>query len=675
MKKYRIKTLVFMSLLSVSAIALPRNSILSLKETITDSAIVYPKSFETDTKELMNNWYLQNYTVLDQNVENRSTGDVSDAEYISRLKAIPSIIELPYNQVVRSYIERYITKNRTLVEEMLGMSLYYMPIFEQSLEKKGLPLELKYLPVIESALNPNAVSPVGATGLWQFMIGTGKNLGLEINSLVDERRDPYRSSEAAASYLKSLYNIYNDWSLAIAAYNCGPNNVNKALRRAGGDNEKKDFWAIYEYLPRETRGYVPAFIAANYIMTYFQRHNISPSLAKKPLITDSVQINHRVNLNQVAAVLNMPIDEIRILNPQYRHDVIPGDTHKYSLVLPSQQVYSYIMSEDSIINYRTDLYGHRDVVEPVTEVSSSNNSSSSSSSARSYTYKTKQVVSYHKVHRGENLRSIAYRYGMTLSSIKAVNGLRSSRVRRGQSVKVVSYRRYKVYNDNNEEEEDNSEEVADNTTQSSGDSANNSQTEPADNSEETQNVVAQESKNSPYKGSYSIDSPAPKKESKESTTKKVAKTETEPAVKSAKSESSSKTAENSSSSVKKSKSTKVAEEEQTEEQNSSKQWRSRNERYANSKRGYSSRENTYKKSRSSKRTRTVAPIKARDYSVKSGETLSEIADRNNVSLSTLRKLNGIKGDMIRSGDNLKIPSKNAKASTTKKSKKSRRHRR
>jgi len=344
--------------------ATPRNnnSILSVKESITDNDIVYPESFETNTHEMMENWYLQNYAILDADVENKPVGEVSDAEYIKRLRALPTVIEMPYNSVVRSYIDRYIKRNRTLVEEMLGMSLYYMPIFEQALEKEGLPLELKYLPVIESALNPNAVSRAGAAGLWQFMVGTGKGLGLEVNTLVDERRDPYRSSEKAAKYLKNLYQIYNDWSLAIAAYNCGPGNVNKALQRNG--NENADFWEIYNYLPRETRGYVPAFIAANYVMTYFKLHNISPGLARKPLITDTVSVNRRVHFSQIARVLNIPESEIRALNPQFRHDVIPGDNHPYMLILPSQQIYGYLLSEDSIAGYRKDVFANRDVVKP-----------------------------------------------------------------------------------------------------------------------------------------------------------------------------------------------------------------------------------------------------------------------------------------------------------------------
>ena len=364
MIKHRLLTLLLTTALAAITMAAgPRekHNILSLKNSITDDDIVFPESFDTDVHQMMTNWYLQNYTVLDADVENKNPGEVGEETYIRRLAQIPSVIELPYNQVVRKHIERYVYRSRTLVEQMLGMSLYYMPIFEQALEKEGLPLELKYLPIVESALDPNATSRVGAAGLWQFMIGTGKGLGLEVNSLVDERRDPYRSSEMAAKYLKNLYQIYDDWSLAIAAYNCGPGNVNKAIHRNGG---KGDFWDIYEYLPRETRGYVPAFIAANYAMTYYKQHNISPSLARKPLITDTVSINRRIHFSQISQVLNIPIEEIRTLNPQFRADVIPGDNHPYMLVLPSQQIYSFILSEDSIDNYREDLYAHRPIVEP-----------------------------------------------------------------------------------------------------------------------------------------------------------------------------------------------------------------------------------------------------------------------------------------------------------------------
>jgi membrane-bound lytic murein transglycosylase D len=409
---------------SFSVVAFARPTVLSIKESIQDSTIVYPESFETDTQELMKNWYLQNYAVLSGDGETKDDVPTSDEDYLQRLKALPTVIEMPYNQVVRSYIDMYTQRRRTLVEEMLGLSLYYMPIFEQALEQEGLPLELKYLPVIESALNPDAVSRVGATGLWQFMLSTAKGLGLEVNSLVDERRDPIRSSELAAKYLKQLYEIYGDWSLAIASYNCGPGNVNKALRRAGGG--KQDFWDIYYYLPKETRGYVPAFIAANYVMTYHNDHNIGNALAKRPVLTDTIHITQRVHFDQISEVLGIPVEELRVLNPQYRRDEIPGDIRPYALTLPSKQVYSYIVSEDSIVNHNSAKYARRTTAVPGGEISDS---------------ETQLVVKYHKVKRGETLSIIARRYGVSVSTLKKWNGLRSSRLKTGQRLRINTYQR------------------------------------------------------------------------------------------------------------------------------------------------------------------------------------------------------------------------------------------
>lgn len=434
---------------SVTATAKEKTDVNTIRATITDKSIIYPESFETDTKAMMNNWYLKNYTVLDTYLDNTENEQVSDEVYIKRLQAMPTTIEMPFNSVVKSYIEMYVNRRRTLVEEMLGMSLYYMPIFEDALERQGLPLELKYLPVIESAINPDAVSRVGATGLWQFMVSTAKGLGLEVNSLVDERRDPYRSSEKAAEYLKNLYNIYHDWSLAIAAYNCGPGKVNQALRRAGAaEGEMRDFWEIYEYLPRETRGYVPAFIAANYVMTYFKNHNISPSLAKKPLITDRVRVTDRIAFKQISDVLNIPIEELRVLNPQFRRDVIPGNSHPYDLCLPMHQVGSFIMSEDSIKNYTNGVSFPRTVVEPGV----ARNDDINGVEGVDFKYETRSVTKWHKVRRGETLASIANAYGVTTSSIKKANGLRSSSIKRGRSLKIVTTERVKVPIENTEEE-------------------------------------------------------------------------------------------------------------------------------------------------------------------------------------------------------------------------------
>ena len=319
-------------------VVMPDSLELALTDSI-DSSVVYPESMEAGLNTLLTNWYMQQYAVVDDSCLETSVNiDYPDSVYMRKLAQLPTVIEMPYNSVVRRYIDMYVQKRRALVENLLGLGTYYMPIFEEALEREGLPLELKYLPIIESALRPDATSRAGAAGLWQFMVRTGKSMGLEVNSLVDERRDPIKSSAMAARYLKDLYAIYHDWALAIASYNCGPGNVSKAIRRSGG---KTDYWEIYPYLPRETRGYVPAFIAVNYVMNYYSDHNICPVLTRRPLLTDTVQVNRRLHLKQVADVLQIPLEEIRSLNPQYRRDIIPGHaTRPCALTLPSQQAYA-----------------------------------------------------------------------------------------------------------------------------------------------------------------------------------------------------------------------------------------------------------------------------------------------------------------------------------------------
>ena len=305
--------------------------------TVTDKdgkseEIEIPEGMEDNLDSLLHLYNTQTYLMPDTSCNYQDINPVFDKEvYVDRLKRMPTIIEMPYNEVVQKFIDRYSGKLRRSVSFMLGASNFYMPIFEEALEAYNLPLELKYLPVIESALNPMAVSRVGATGLWQFMLPTGKRYGLEVNTLVDERRDPVKASYAAAHYLSDLYKIFDDWSLVIAAYNCGPTNVNKAIHRAKGN---ADYWNIYPYLPKETRGYVPAFIAANYIMNYYCDHNICPMVTELPVKTDTVLVNKDIHLEQIAQVLNINIEHLRNLNPQYRRDIVNGLNKPMALRLP-----------------------------------------------------------------------------------------------------------------------------------------------------------------------------------------------------------------------------------------------------------------------------------------------------------------------------------------------------
>lgn len=404
-------------------------SVLSVSDASLESSLIMPESCETDTKAMLEDWYLKNYIVLDYEADKKNIGKLDDALIIERLGKLPTVIEMPFNSVVKGAIRYYVNRPQ-LVENMLGLSLYYMPIFEDALERHKMPLELKYLPVIESALVPTAVSKAGAGGLWQFMPPTAKGMGLEINSLVDQRRDPYLASDAAARYLKQLYQTYNDWSLAIAAYNCGPGNVNKALRRAG--DGKHDFWEIYPFLPTETRGYVPTFIAANYIMNYHKDHNISPALARRPLVTDTVHVSRRVHFDQISQVMDIPVAELRALNPQFRTDLIPGDIHPYSLVLPSLQAYAYIVNEDSIVNHNAAKYSRRGVVEPATGASVGRDARGE--------YYDEEVVKWHTVKRGETLSKIARKYGVTVAEIRKYNRVGKS-VKAGKKLKIVSTRR------------------------------------------------------------------------------------------------------------------------------------------------------------------------------------------------------------------------------------------
>lgn len=349
------------------------------------------------------------------------TTTLPDSVYKARLQALPCVIELPYNERVRAFILRYVKRSPKQVARMMRMSEYYFPLFEEVLARYNLPYELKYLPIIESALNPMARSYVGAAGLWQFMPGTGKLFGLEINSLVDERMDPVKSTEAACRFLSSMYAIYHDWNLVIAAYNCGGGNVNKAIKRAGG---KRDFWSIYPYLPRETRNYVPIFIAANYAMNYGQEHGICKAPLEKTMLTDTIATRRRLHLQQVSENLDIPMDELRRLNPQYSRDILPGGS-VYTLCLPSEKVGLYIEQEDSILVYKADsLINNRRAEIDLAKVTGIHGG-----------YRVNGVT-YYTIKRGDTLGGIAKKFHCTVKQLKQWNGLKNDNIREGKKLKI-----------------------------------------------------------------------------------------------------------------------------------------------------------------------------------------------------------------------------------------------
>ncbi len=346
----------------------------------------------------------------------------SDSVYKERISLINLSILLPYNNIIRNHIHVYTDRKADRFSVMLGMRDYYFPMIEDIFDYYGLPDELKYMAVIESALNPNAVSRAGATGLWQFMHSTGRMYGLTINSVVDERRDPVRATHAAAQYLKDLYGIYNDWILVIAAYNCGPGNVNKAIRRSGN---KRDYWEIYSRLPRETRGYIPAYVAATYAMNYYREHNIVPAEVNMPLAVDTVMIATDMHLEQIAAVLDLALPELRALNPQYRTGLIPGRSRPSPVTLPVDRLGSFIAMTDTITGYKRDEY--------LTRVNQNAAPRQSVYVPPDIEGKTRLV---YVVKEGDNLGFISEWYGVGLSELRYWNNIYQNTIRIGQKLNV-----------------------------------------------------------------------------------------------------------------------------------------------------------------------------------------------------------------------------------------------
>lgn len=394
-------------------------------------------TFSNNLDSLVHSWYAKNTfktTEYQKSSSPYKSEKIPDSVYIKRLENIPSLIDLSYNKIVRNYIKLYSERRRSQVEMMMGMSEYYFPIFEEILDKEGLPQELKYLPIIESALNPKALSRAGASGLWQFMYGTGRMYKLNINTFVDERRDPVKSSYAAVKYLKDMYKVYGNWHLVIAAYNCGPGNVNKAIRRSGG---KKNYWDIYYRLPRETRGYVPAFIAALYTFNYHKEHQLYPKPSSLPVACDTLLISEQLHFDQVSKVINIPKAQLRELNPQYRADIIPAN-RAYALKIPLEYTAKFIDAQDSIFAYKKDFYfsmkdkvvNPRDRYQKFAHV----------------TPKGKAKV-YYKVKSGDAIGLIASWFHVRTSNLRYWNNVRRNLIKVGQKLVVYVPKDKKSYYD------------------------------------------------------------------------------------------------------------------------------------------------------------------------------------------------------------------------------------
>ncbi|HOC05628.1 MAG: transglycosylase SLT domain-containing protein [Bacteroidales bacterium] len=408
--------------LFLSIVALPA---LAVNDTIIIRSDESTELIEHDLDSLLNNWFIRmSVAGADLSSTDSVIHEFSDSIYKDRLSRINSIIIPPYNNIVRNHIHVYTERKVDKFRVMLGLQDYYFPMIEDIFDSYGLPVELKYMAVIESALNPNAVSRAGATGLWQFMYSTGRMYGLTINSVVDERRDPVRATHAAAKYLKDLYGIYNDWILVIAAYNCGPGNVNKAIRRSGN---RKDYWEIYYRLPRETRGYIPAYVAATYAMNYYREHNITPIQINLPLAVDTVMVSTDMHLEQITAVLDLPLEELRAMNPQYRTGLVPGRSRPSPVTLPLDRLGDFIAMTDTITGYRKDQY--------LTTVNQTSMPQSTASTFTPPDVTGKTRLTY-TVKEGDNLGFISEWYDVPLSELRYWNNIYRNIIRVGQKLTV-----------------------------------------------------------------------------------------------------------------------------------------------------------------------------------------------------------------------------------------------
>ena len=617
--------------MSLSSVAAENN-----KNTILDRQIVYPAGFEANTQEMSNNWYLKTFTNVDQNkVDSRNAREMSDRDYKDRLEKLSKRygIELPFNPVVKSYIERYVVKNRTQVAHMLGLWPCYKTTIEKELRKNNLPDGLKYIPVACSSLNANAISPAGASGLWQFMIDPAKGNGLEVNTIVDERRDPIKSTEKAAEYLKKLHSSYKDWLVVIAAFNCGIGNVNKAMRRANNKGvNNPDFWDIYPFLPKETRGYVPAFIAATYVMNQYHEHGISPTLTKRPLVTGTTQVTKRVSIHQISQVLDIPLEEIRLLNPQYREDVIPGDIHPYTLTLPSGQINSYRMAEEKIVNYHKNEFARRAEVQPgdiraiVGEEEVDEN--------------TRKGIAYHEVTEDEDLYDIASRYGMQLDDLMELNNLTSSQVQPGKILTIQlkgrnggDYRNETVMNNRNN-----------NSSSNNNYSRNNN-----NNNNERYASSSQQPK---HYGSDPREVPQPRREASQDDNYNQQKKEQEELNRQKRQQEAEKRRQQEAAAKKKRDQEIAAAKKRQQEEAARKR---QQEEAAKKRREEEAAKRRQQEEERKRREEAAKPI---IHEVKEGNNLTKLAEQYGTTIADIKALNpDLKDENIRIGQKLKIPKK------------------